>query len=225
MHVYGIQCHNKRANEIKLFDEALSNSCDEVQAISIKLIDKFFGQKADFIMNLKQSFQSMCKSTDDDIATHRNHIHTIGDNFAKAVDSIWYTLIELETSLHERIMDSMKIFNDTIRTIIENFNDKSTETFDRIRSACDAYFQSIIDTSAIDASEQRHINIINHKLDLMCSRANKWLSKTIEGYELQVFCETKKIKVSFSIIHKVKEKNIHFFWLVDFFFLHIQIGI
>lgn len=183
MHVYGIQCYNKRANEIKLFDEALANSCDEVQAISIELIDKFFGQKADSVMNLKQSMQSMCKSTDDDIATHQTHIDTIGDNFGKAVDSIWYTLIELETSLHERITDSMKIFNDTIRTIIENFNDKSIDTFHRIRSACDAYFQSNIDSPA-DALEQRHINIINHKLDLMHSRANKLLSETIEGYEL-----------------------------------------
>lgn len=185
MHVYGVQCHNKRANEIKLFDEALANTCNEVQSISIELIDKFFGQKADFVMNLAHAIQSMCKSTDDDIATHRIHIDTVGDNFAKAVDNIWYTLIELETTLHERIMDSMKIFNDTIRTIIENFNDKSNETFERIRSACEAYFQSNID-GPDDAVKQRHINIINHKLDLMCSRANKWLSKTIEGYELYV---------------------------------------
>lgn len=186
VHVYGIQCHSKRANEIKLFDEALANTCDEIQAISIELIDKFFGQKADYVMNLAHAIQSMCKSTDDDIATHRIHIDTLKDNFGKAVDTIWYTLIELETSLHERIMDAMKIFNDTVCSIIENFNDKSNETFDRIRSSCDAYFQSNMDGPVDTMNHQRHINIINHKLDLMCSRANKWLSETIEGYELYV---------------------------------------
>lgn len=197
MHLYGIECHAERANEIKLFDEALENSCHQVQAIGIKLIDTFLGQKNDFVTNLKQTLNTMAKSTDDDdddvdsnvnltVKNARTQCDAIIDNFATVVDNIWYTLIELDTSLHERIMDSMKIFSDTIRTIIENFNDKSNETFHSIRSACDAYFQS----NAVDGPHdnetmrQRHVNIINQKLDLMLTRANKWLSEVIERYEL-----------------------------------------
>lgn len=184
MHVYGVRSHEERANEIKLFDEALANSCEQAQAIGIELIDKFFGQKNDIITNLKQTFHLMAKSTDDDLTKNRTHIDAISDKFATVVDSIWYTLIELETSLHERLIGSMKIFNDTIRTIIENFNDKSNETFYCIRSACDAYFQSNIDGSDDGMAIHRHMSIINQKLDRMCSRANKWLAEVTEGYEL-----------------------------------------
>lgn len=187
MHSYGIECYNHRTNEIKLFDDALANSFDEVQAISIKLIDKFFSLKADCSMNLNQAFQSSpINSTDDHCtATHRTHVDTLCDNFKRSIDSIWYSLIELETSTHERILDSMNRFTDTIRTIIERFNDKCNETFMRIRSACTIYFQSNID-SQNETVEQYQINIINHQLDRMCTRANKWLSQTIESYELYV---------------------------------------
>lgn len=196
MHLYGIQCHDERANEIKLFDEALANSCEQVQAIGIELIDKFLGQKNDFVTNLKQTLHTMTKSTDDDINIDNNVVNsttkkrtncdTISDNFAMVVDNTWYTLIELETSLHERIMNSMKMFTDTIRTLIENFNDKSNETFHSIRLDCDAYFQ-LNATDGLDDNEterQRHMSIINQKLDRMCSKANKWLSEVIERYEL-----------------------------------------
>lgn len=193
MYVYGIQCHDEHANEIKLFDEALVNSCQLVQTIGIELIDKFLGQKCDFVTNLKQTFLTMSKSTDGNLT---KNIDDISDNFTLTIENIWYTLIELETSLHERIINSMKLFNDTIRTIIENFNDKSNETFRNIRLACDNYFQSNgdgdsdsnNDTTTTEAdnktTRKRHMNIIDQKLDLMCTRANKWLANIIEGYEL-----------------------------------------
>lgn len=212
MHLYGIQCHDERANEIKLFDEALANSCEQVQAIGIELIDKFLGQKNDFVTNLKQTLHTMAKSTDDDndndydeadvdntmnLTTtkttkknHRTQCDAISDNFAMVVDKIWFVLIELETSLHERIViDSMKMFTDTIRTITENFNDKSNETFHSIRSACDAYFQSNATDGPPDlvnngTMRERHVSIINQKLDRMISRANKWLAEVTEKYEL-----------------------------------------
>lgn len=186
MHVHGIQCHDERVYEIKLFDESLSNGCDAVQTIGIQLIDTFLNAKSNFECDLRQTFELMAKSTDDDLTNNRDHINAISNNFATIVDNIWYTLIELETSLHERIMDSMSIFINTIRTIIQNFNDKSNEMFNSIRSACDAYFQSNIDSVNKTIEEQRinHISIINHKHDVMCTRSNKWLSEIIDGYEL-----------------------------------------
>lgn len=192
MHSYGIECYNRRTSEIKLIDEALANSFDEVQAISIKLMDKFFSQKAAFTMHPALAVQSFkCSLTDANcsVTTHPTDIDTLCDNFKRSIDSIWYSLIELETSQHERILDSMNHFNDTIRTIIENFNDKCNETFIRIRSACTIYFQSNID-SRNETLEQYQISIINHRLDVMCTKANKWLSQTIERYDLYVHTHT-----------------------------------
>lgn len=188
MHVHGIHCNNQRTNEIKLFDGALANSFDEVQAISIDLIDKFFSQKADFASNLELAMQSLATGPTDDncVATHQTSVDTVRGNFERTVDSIWYNLIELETSQHERILETMGRFNDTIGTIIENFNDKCNETSTRIQLACTTYFQSHID-SRNEALEQYQISIINHQLDAMCTKANKWLSQTIERYELYVY--------------------------------------
>lgn len=187
MYVHGIRCHDERIYEIKLFDRALSNGCNVVQTIGIELIDTFLNAKSNFECDLQRTFERMSTTIDDDNLTkNRNHINAISDNFATIVDNIWYTLIELETSLHERIMDSMNVFINTIHTIIQNFNDKCNETFNGIRSACDAYFQSNIDNVNKTIEEQRinHVSIINHKHDTMLCRANKWLSETIEGYEL-----------------------------------------
>lgn len=184
--MHGIRCHDERTDEIQLFDKALANGCDTVQIIGIQLIDMFLNEKNNFVCELKRTLGHLSKSIDDDSMKNRNHINTISDKFATIVDNIWYALIELETSLHERIMNSMSIFINTIRTIIQNFNDKSNETFNSIRSACDAYFQSNIDSVNKTIEEQRinHISIINHKHDVMCTRSNKWLSEIIEEYEL-----------------------------------------
>lgn len=210
MHDYGIRSYDERANEIKLFDDALATSCADIQAISIELIDKFFHQKTNAITNLNQSFQLMAKSTDNDIATHRTHIDVISVHFTTAVDNIWYALIELETSLHERIRDSMNIFNGTVRTIIENFTDKSGQTFDIIRSACDAYFQS--NDASDEMAKERHTYIINQKRDAMCSRANKWLSEVTNGYELWAL---KNSCFVFAINRKKKKSNL----MCVFFFI------
>lgn len=182
--MFGIQSNEEHANEIKLFDEAFANNCKQVKTIGIELIDKFLGQRNDFVTNLKQAFHLMAKSTDDDSTENRAHVDALSDNFEMAVDNIWYTLIELESSLHERIMDSTKLFNHTVRTIIENFNDKSNETFRSIRSASDAYFQSNSDDLDNGITRQRHLTIINQKLDIMCNKANKWLIEVTEKYKL-----------------------------------------
>lgn len=190
MHVYGVRCHDERIHEIEMFDKALANGCMEVQTIGIEMIDEFLNSKSNFQMDLKHTFQLLAKSTDDIFTKNHNQINTISDNFATIVDNIWYTLIELETSVHERIIDSMHIFSDTIRTLIQNFNDKTNETFSSIRSACDAYFsQSNIDCvnktiSNDDQCKTQHLNIINHKHDVMRTRSNKWLNDTIDAYEL-----------------------------------------
>lgn len=184
MHTYGIECHDKRANEIKLFDEALANSCEMVQAIGIDLIDKFLAEKNEFTSKFAYAIRTMAQSTDDNFPKNRTHVDAISDNFAMAVDTTWYTLIELEASLHERIVDSMNMFSNTIRQIIENFNDKSNETFSAIRSACDAYFHLNANDASDGASKERHVSIINQKHDLMCATANKWLAKVIDDCEL-----------------------------------------
>lgn len=218
--MFGIQNYEQRSNEVKQFDEALANSSKDVQWKSIELVDKFLIEKLNLIALTKDHFHQMNElkrnmdAPDDDdndnLLDQRHHIDAISEKFMLNIDSIWYALMELETTLHERINESMIIFNDTIRGIIENLIARSDEQFDCIRSACVEYFQlknlndfgsamatktsSSSSSSSLPSSpsstidmvrptEAHHMNIINQRMDSLCCRAKKWLSEVMAKYE------------------------------------------
>lgn len=187
---------------MKQFDEALANSCRAAQINGIQLIDKFLIEKFKSIAVTKDDFHQInelvrnSNALDANLSDQRQSIDAISEKFMSAINCIWYELMELETALHERINESMIIFNDTIRGIIENFIAQSIERFDCIRSACVDHFQlnfndddddnnvfgSVIMT-ATESSPTNHINIINRRLDTLCCRAKKWLSEVMSQYE------------------------------------------
>lgn len=195
IYLFGIKTREKRINELKQFDVALAHSRKEAQMLAIELVDKFLNEKNDFHGKTKDNFRLMSNSLSDSLNEqnceknhYHRHIDKIDEQYSATIDSIWYALMELETTLHERIIESKKIFDDTILRIIENFITKSNKLFDCIRLACDEYFRlnrhrNNNDSDTIAVTKDHHMNIINSRMDNIESQANKWLSKVMDKYE------------------------------------------
>lgn len=209
----------------------MTNEQKEIQTKSIEMIDKFLMEKIDLIEMTKGYFHQINELAHDSIEQHHQQHDTISEKFMLAIDNIWYSLMELETTLHERINETMIEFNETIREIIENFIDQCNERFDCIRSACVDYFRMSIADDDDDSHthshrhsnnqfglvswlslkrkdhfeqhleqkrslQNRHMNIINQRMDSLCSQARKWLSEVIAKNEQLSFEEKKLPKLS-----------------------------
>lgn len=226
IYTFGIRNHQHCSTEVKHFDEALANGRKEIQTKSIALIDKFLMEKTNLIEMTKVYFHQINELGHDSIEQHHHQHDTISEKFMLAIDNIWYSLMELETTLHERINETMIVFNVTIRQIIENFIDQCNECFDCIRSACVDYFRMSITVDDKDSHsdghhhsnnqfglassfslkrkdhfqqhleqkrsmQTRHMNIINQRMDSLCSQAQKWLSEVMAKNE-QLSSEKKR---------------------------------
>lgn len=122
-----------------------------------------------------------------DEKTNRQQHNLLDERYEARFDSIWYALMELETTLHERITESKTIFIATISHIIENFIEKCSESFECMRTACENYFQTIepVDGHSNDGimTKDHHLSTIHMRMDQIQSLANKWLWKVIDQYE------------------------------------------
>lgn len=146
---------------MKHFDKALANGRMEIQTKSIALIDKFLLEETNSIEMTKGYFHQMNELAHDPIEQYHHQHDTISDKFMLAVDNIWFSLMELETTLHERINETIIVFNVTIREIIENFIDHCNERFDCILSACADYFRM----SFADDDNERHNHSHHHSIN------------------------------------------------------------
>lgn len=121
----------------------------------------------------------------------RQYHNVLDERYEAPLDSVWYALMELETTLHERITESKTIFIATISQIIENFIGKCSELFGCIQTASEYYFQSIKSADGHDTGEAitkvHHVSTIDMRMDKIQSLAYKWLSKVIDQYEQWVY--------------------------------------
>lgn len=175
----------------------------------------------------KSHFHQINELAHDSIEHHHHQHDTINEKFMLAIDNIWYTLMELETTLHERINKTMIVFNGIIREIIENFIDRCNDGFACIRSACVDYIQmciadvdndshshnhhhsnnqfGLVSSFSLKRNDQfeqrleqkrsmqaRHMNIINQRMDSLCSQAQKWLSEIMAKNEQLSFWKKRK---------------------------------
>lgn len=203
VHGLGVECRDRRITELKLFDEALALARKKAQRHAIRLVDglsnvsRTMGAagKADAATATgdtrlaRNALSALLASNDEKI--HRRHHDALDERNEAPLDSVWYALMELEAMLHERIIDSTKIFIATISHIIESFVGQCSQLFECARTACEYYFQSTGLTAAnggCDATgtmaRDHHMRIIDMRMDAIQSLANEWLAKVIDQYEL-----------------------------------------
>lgn len=202
MYRRGLECRDQRIIEIKLFDEALAHGRKAAQHDAIQLVNRCSNIATTTASNATaiaiSRTESVCNSlfvplAKPDEKTNRQQHNLLDERYEARFDSIWYVLMELETTLHERITESKTIFFETISQIIENFIEKCSESFECMQTACENYFQSIEPADGHSNDEtmakDHHSSIIDRRMDKIQSLANKWLLKVIDQYEQCVWMQ------------------------------------
>lgn len=206
VHGLGVECRDRRITELQLFDEALALARKKAQRHAIRLVDGLSNVSrtmgaagiadvatatGDTRLLARNALSDLLASNDEKI--HRRHHDALDERNGAPLDSVWYALMELEAMLHERIIDSTKIFIATISHIIESFVGQCSQLFECARTACEYYFQATGLTAAAAANggcdatgtmaRDHHMRIIDMRMDAIQSLANKWLAKVIDQYE------------------------------------------
>lgn len=217
--MFCVECHEQRCNEINEFTEALAFGRKGVQLQGIQLVGRFLSEKNSFVAETSKRFHAMhtlvqaAPSNVDAIIKHRNGIDEISANFMAAVDNIWYLLMELETSLLERTTKSYSVFNGVVQAMIESVIEKCNTTFDRIRLACNDYFQSVaLKRTGDEDTKNRHLDIFNQRHETMLGRAKKWLFEITSKHESLGF----HINFSVTLAVSMKKKILFFVYRSEY---------
>lgn len=72
-----------------------------------------------------------------------NETLQIDQQFISIVDGIWYSLMEIEISLHERIEEANSSFGDTIQDMVNDFIENAQSLFAQVRDAGIEYFDGL----------------------------------------------------------------------------------
>lgn len=220
MHSVLDENHQQRTAEICEFEEALANGRTENQLLSIQLVDEFLSEKEIFVAETKNWFNQMRELEKseydqyDSLLQKQLEMDEISGNFMATIDSLWYALMELETSMHERTMKSFEIFNNDIQSLTENLITQSVVAFDKIQSASDEHLSSInkekrANTKNVETVNNNDLNVINQTRDAMQSRAENWMTELTSKYK------------SYVSMLKIRKNRLHYILSLYFAFIFI----
>lgn len=196
----GIDSHAFRTSEINQLDEALTAGRNEAQTQSIEIITNFLITKSEIVTQTKQCYRAMAEIVNDSDMTsvHFKEIFNQCDSFdqkyGETIDNVWFILMEIETTLHERIEETNAKFAEKIKTMLNDFLKKVEIIFDQIKTVCVEFFK-MLNEKKVDKSNELYFNLIanssndnvstiDRREDLLVTRAKKWLSELLQKYEL-----------------------------------------
>lgn len=188
-----------RSQEINEYEESIGGSRNVAQLEDIKLIDFFNKEKNDVVKEAKSRYQTLADDAEHNADSMQQMMQSVNESlqqkFESLMDKVWYTLIERETTLHERIEEMREYFSLNITTIAKEFIANVQKVFPAVRIACEEYFKMIdekIRASKIsddqlknlcDTDRTQHLAVIESRQSDVVSNAEKWLSTNLEKYK------------------------------------------
>lgn len=184
---------NDRTREISEYEEAISESRNAAQSEGIELIDIFLKEKGDFVEQMKGT-NTLALNNQIDSTEKGSKCESLHQRYETLIDNVWYSLMEKETTLHERIEEIRQYFSANITTIVNDFMSQVQQLFAVIRIACEEYFKMIeekiqaneIDDSELDkfcASDRvQQLAVIDRREGDLLDQAKEWLTTHLEKY-------------------------------------------
>lgn len=191
--------YNIRFQEIKDYEESIDGSRNVAQLEGVKLIDFFNKEKMNVVEEAKSRYQTLADAAEHNANSMQQMMQSVNESlqqkFETLIDKVWYTLIERETTLHERIEEMREYFSSNITTIVKEFIASVQKLFPAVRIACEEYFKMIdekIRASKISDDQlenlcatdrAQHLAVIERRQSDVVSNAEKWLSTNLEKYK------------------------------------------
>lgn len=188
----------ERSQEIDLYEEAVAESRSTAQSEGIELINIFLVEKNDLIEQAKSKYHTLAQiiqEGDGDSAENISECESLHQKYEILIDNVWYSLMEKETTLHERIDESRESFSTNMTKIVDQFLKSVQQLFAVIRIACEEYFKMIaekiqaneFDDEQLDgfcvSDRSQHMAVIDRREDDLLFQAKKWLSTQLEKFK------------------------------------------
>lgn len=187
--------YNNRTREISEYEEAMSESRNAAQSEGIELIDIFLKEKDDLFEQVKCTYHhTLAKKNQMDPTKKASECESSHQRYETLIDNVWYSLMEKETTLHERIEEIRQYFSTNITTIVNNFMGEVQQLFAVVRISCEEYFKMIeekIQTNEIDdkklnesctSDRVQQFSVINRREADLLDQAKEWLTTHLEKY-------------------------------------------
>lgn len=191
----GIENYSWRCQEILEYEEALRVAREEVQLQGIELVTKLLLRTDDLTKKTEGAFRSLADSHELQILAkirfHVEQLEALERDYDVAVDEAWFVLMELETSLHERIQETSEKFASNLRQTMDTFMHRARSKFGQIKMACGEYLKFVAQKCADD---ELLINAVSHlrthstetieqRKNTLVSRCSDWLTSLLAKYE------------------------------------------
>lgn len=190
--------YNIRSQEIGQYEEACADSRNAAQSEGIEMIDNFLKERNDLIDQAKCMYCTLAeivKHNASDSAKKIAECESLYQKYEILIDNVWYSLMEQETTLHERIEEIQEYLSSNITTIVDQFVDNVQQLFAVVRIASEEYFKMIEEKilanqindeqlnkfCALDCAQ--HLAVIDRREADVVFQAKKWLSMHLDKYK------------------------------------------
>ncbi|XP_012223445.2 dynein regulatory complex subunit 3-like [Linepithema humile] len=145
LYEYGLQEHDKRTEEIRLFETAVNEGKENTQNEARKTLDEVLERKIEIFGNIKNVMEALTQEkeeeqkeaavTDEVTAKARE----LFDDFNNLLSRARNLLISKEIILHDQIEDINEVFRNNMTDMVESFLKAAGEYFSSLRNAQTEY--------------------------------------------------------------------------------------
>lgn len=150
----GLEQHERRQVEIKLFEEAIKGGREEAQRKGIILIDKFLEKRKDIFKRAqfladelpKDIFEPGVAAPGVDNEKFELELNTINTEFTQLLTTLKKELMEIEIQLYERVEEAISNFEHVIQDLTNEFIEMAQAQFVLLRDAENSFNEILSET-------------------------------------------------------------------------------
>ncbi|XP_029177734.1 dynein regulatory complex subunit 3-like isoform X3 [Nylanderia fulva] len=138
LHELGLQEHDKRTEEIRLFELVVNEGKENKQNVARKIVDEVLERKMEIFANIKDVMKTLIEeregdadATDDIAAKVRELFNEFNELLSKARNQ----LMSKEVILHDQIEDINEVFRINMMNMISSFLETAREHFSLLRNS------------------------------------------------------------------------------------------
>ncbi|CAL7935781.1 unnamed protein product [Xylocopa violacea] len=203
----GLKEHEKRTDEINLFNTAVNEGITNSQNQGRIIVNEILKKKAITLASVKQLLKRLVGDVDaatlEDTTTKAQQL---SEEFGDIVTDAWTKLMSLEVELHEQIEDINEVFRLNISDMVDSFITTARGYFSQLRN-CEAEYNDTINgailyylsgigddakiprhlqnlcedkdmlTYNLNISHEKHLQVIDTREDTMLNRLKSWLEE------------------------------------------------
>ncbi|XP_032677212.1 dynein regulatory complex subunit 3-like isoform X2 [Odontomachus brunneus] len=206
----GLQEHNKRNEEMALYEAAVNEGEENMQNESRKIVDEVLERKTVIFANIKDAVEALMEAEGDTADKIAKKTKQFFNEFNDLVQNARNQLMSKELILHNQLKDLNEVFKINMTDMVNSFLDIARAIFSRLRNAeveynhsvnaailrylsirignnvsVPAHLINLCDdkkslTTTLSASHDIHLQIIYNREQRLINRFSDWLKENVD---------------------------------------------